>query len=82
MPLVELTGVITKPIVLMVRLFANMLAGHMIVTVFVALIFIFGQTGGVATGLAVSPRITSYNVCYTKLLRTTKKASKKLHLIC
>ncbi len=62
MPLVELTGVITKPIVLMVRLFANMLAGHMIVTVFVALIFIFGQTGGVATGLAVSPLSVLFSV--------------------
>ncbi|MDO8951417.1 MAG: F0F1 ATP synthase subunit A, partial [Draconibacterium sp.] len=31
MPIVELSGVITKPFVLMVRLFANMLAGHMIV---------------------------------------------------
>jgi F-type H+-transporting ATPase subunit a len=62
MPLVELTGVITKPIVLMVRLFANMLAGHMIVTVFVALIFIFGQTGGIAAGLAVSPLSVLFSV--------------------
>ncbi len=44
MPLVELMGVITKPFVLMVRLFANITAGHMIVLAFVSLIFIFGQT--------------------------------------
>ena len=55
MPIVELTGVITKPFVLMVRLFANMMAGHMIVTVFVSLIFIFASLFGPAVGLAASP---------------------------
>lgn len=54
MPIVELTGVITKPFVLMVRLFANMMAGHLIVTVFVSMIFIFGQKMGVEAGLGVS----------------------------
>jgi len=42
MPVVELTGVFTKPIVLMIRLFANILAGHMVAIVFFSLIFIFG----------------------------------------
>ncbi len=55
MPIVELSGVITKPFVLMVRLFANMLAGHMIVTVFVSLIFIFASLFGAGVGLAASP---------------------------
>lgn len=54
MPIVELSGVITKPFVLMIRLFANMLAGHMIVTVFVSLIFIFNSLMGVEAGLGVS----------------------------
>lgn len=54
MPIVELTGVITKPFVLMVRLFANMLAGHLIVTVFVSLIFIFTKLMGIEAGLGVS----------------------------
>lgn len=54
MPIVELTGVITKPFVLMIRLFANMLAGHLIVTVFVGLIFIFGKSFGVEAGLGIS----------------------------
>lgn len=54
MPIVELTGVITKPFVLMIRLFANMLAGHLIVTVFVSLIFIFAVKLGVGGGLGVS----------------------------
>ncbi|MDP4266664.1 MAG: F0F1 ATP synthase subunit A [Bacteroidota bacterium] len=42
MPIVEIMGVFTKPFVLMVRLFANMLAGHIIVLGFMSLIFIFG----------------------------------------
>ena len=42
MPVVEIAGVFIKPTVLMIRLFANILAGHMIAMVFMALIFIFG----------------------------------------
>jgi F-type H+-transporting ATPase subunit a len=41
MPLVELIGVIAKPFALMVRLFANITAGHIIVLSLVSLIFIF-----------------------------------------
>ncbi len=62
MPIVELAGVITKPFVLMIRLFANMLAGHMIVTVFVSLIFIFGSLMGVAAGFAISPVSIAFSV--------------------
>ncbi|MDE5419843.1 F0F1 ATP synthase subunit A [Labilibaculum sp. DW002] len=43
MPLVELMGMMTKPFVLMVRLFANITAGHIIVLSFISLIFIFGE---------------------------------------
>ena len=42
MPIVEIIGVITKPFVLMVRLFANITAGHIIALGFISLIFIFG----------------------------------------
>jgi F-type H+-transporting ATPase subunit a len=41
MPLIEIIGVITKPISLMIRLFANMLAGHIMILVLIGLIFIF-----------------------------------------
>lgn len=37
---VELLGIITKPFALMIRLFANMTAGHIIVMALIALIFI------------------------------------------
>jgi F-type H+-transporting ATPase subunit a len=62
MPIVELSGVITKPFVLMVRLFANMLAGHMIVTVFVSLIFIFNSLMGAEAGLGVSVVSIAFSV--------------------
>ncbi len=42
MPLVELIGVFTKPFVLMIRLFANMTAGHAIALGFYSLIFTLG----------------------------------------
>jgi len=42
MPIVETIGVITKPFVLMIRLFANMMAGHIVALGFFCLIFIFG----------------------------------------
>jgi len=42
-PIIELMGIITKPFVLMVRLFANITAGHIIILGFISLIFIFGN---------------------------------------
>ncbi|MBI9036921.1 MAG: F0F1 ATP synthase subunit A [Bacteroidales bacterium] len=54
MPVVELIGVFTKPFVLMVRLFANITAGHIIVLGFVSLIFIFGNINiGLGYGISV-----------------------------
>jgi F-type H+-transporting ATPase subunit a len=53
MPVVEIIGIITKPFVLMIRLFANITAGHIIVLGFVSLIFIFGAISA-ALGLGVS----------------------------
>ncbi|MCX6244474.1 MAG: F0F1 ATP synthase subunit A [Bacteroidetes bacterium] len=52
MPIVEFIGIITKPFVLMVRLFANMTAGHIIILGFISIIFIFGQMS-TALGLGV-----------------------------
>lgn len=54
MPIVELMGVFTKPFVLMVRLFANITAGHIIVLGFMSLIFIFGNINtGIGYGVSV-----------------------------
>lgn len=54
LPIIEIIGMLTKPFVLMVRLFANMTAGHIIVLGFYSLIFIFGNMEA-WIGLAVSP---------------------------
>lgn len=62
MPFLEIIGMLTKPFVLMVRLFANMLAGHLIVAVFVSLIFIFGSLLGPAAGYGVSPVAVAFSV--------------------
>lgn len=54
MPIIEVFGMFTKPAALTVRLFANMMGGHMIVIVLTLLIFIFAKMGmGVASGTAV-----------------------------
>lgn len=54
MPLIEVVGVFTKPFVLMIRLFANMTAGHVIILAFVVIIFIISNLFGTAVGGAVS----------------------------
>lgn len=54
MPIVEIIGVVTKPFILMVRLFANISAGHIIILGFIGLIFIFGQINvGIGYGASV-----------------------------
>jgi F-type H+-transporting ATPase subunit a len=45
---IEILGVLLKPFVLMLRLFANITAGHIIILGFFSLIFIFGQKNLVA----------------------------------
>lgn len=54
MPVVELMGVISKPIVLTLRLFANITAGHIIILAFFSLIFIFSQMNlGLGYGVSI-----------------------------
>jgi F-type H+-transporting ATPase subunit a len=47
---VEILSIFTKPFALIIRLFANMLAGHIIIICLVSLIFIFGH---MSTGVGV-----------------------------
>jgi F-type H+-transporting ATPase subunit a len=55
MPVVELMGALTKPVVLTLRLFANITAGHIIVLAFIGLIFIFGESStGVGLGVSIA----------------------------
>lgn len=51
---IEILGVFSKPLVLMLRLFANITAGHIIILSFTSLIFIFAQANGIGAGYGVS----------------------------
>jgi F-type H+-transporting ATPase subunit a len=51
---VEILGKIAKPFALMVRLFANMMAGHTLVLSLLGLIFMFATAGLVVHGVAVA----------------------------
>ena len=61
---VEILGIFIKPFTLMLRLFANITAGHIVVLSFVGLIFIFGKMGrsigGAAAGLVMSVPLTIF----------------------
>ncbi|HEY8387493.1 MAG TPA: F0F1 ATP synthase subunit A [Parasegetibacter sp.] len=58
---VELMGVFIKPAALMIRLFANMTAGHIVILSFVSLIFIFGQMS-TGVGWGFSPVSIAFSV--------------------
>ncbi|MGM9804527.1 MAG: F0F1 ATP synthase subunit A [Muribaculaceae bacterium] len=60
MQAIEVFGMFTKPAALCVRLFANMMGGHMIVIVLTLLIFIFASFGPVVTG-----GITAFSVLFS-----------------
>lgn len=51
---VEILSIFTKPFALIIRLFANMLAGHIIIICLVSLIFIFGNLS-TGVGIGFSP---------------------------
>ncbi len=66
MPIIEIVGMFTKPCVLMVRLFANILAGHIIALGFFSLIFIFGEMK-MMMGYVVSPLTIAFTIFMTFL---------------
>lgn len=53
MPVIELFGVFTKPFALMIRLFANMMAGHAVILSFTCVIFL-GWSMGVGFGIGLN----------------------------
>ena len=63
---IEVLGIFLKPFVLMVRLFANMLAGHMVILSFISLIFIFGEINQ-WLGLGVSVLSIAFSVFVSML---------------
>lgn len=52
-PVIEVVGIFTKPFALMVRLFANMMAGHAIILSFTCVIFL-GWTMGTGMGVGLN----------------------------
>lgn len=50
---VEIIGLFIKPITLMLRLFANITAGHMVIVIFISLIFMLGK-GAMGPSLGIS----------------------------
>lgn len=66
---IELIGVFLKPIVLMVRLFANITAGHITILAFICLIFIMGQVSPAAGyGMSVVSILLSMVMFFLELL--------------
>lgn len=51
---IELIGLVTKSFALCVRLFANMIGGHIVILSFICFIFIFGSLGAIY-GFGVAP---------------------------
>ncbi len=53
---VEVMSMFIKPMTLMLRLFANVVAGHIVLVIFIGLIFVFGKSGqsaGAAYGTSI-----------------------------
>ena len=68
---IEIFGIFTKPAALMIRLFANITAGHIIIASLVSLIFVASNNGeNLVAGLAVAPLSVLFVlfVCLIELL--------------
>jgi len=63
---VEILGMFLKPFVLMIRLFANITAGHIIALSFFSLIFVFGETS-TGAGLGVGIFSLAFTIFMTML---------------
>lgn len=59
---VEIVGVFMKPLSLMIRLFANITAGHIIILSLLGLIFMANTMGGMMTSLAISPVVLFFTL--------------------
>ncbi len=60
MPIIEVVGLFTKPFALMIRLFANIMAGHAIVLGLTSLIFV-----SVSLGVTINASMTVASVLFT-----------------
>ena len=58
---VELVGLLTKHCALMIRLWANMTGGHLILAIFLGFIFMFGALLGLAGGLGLAVPMVAFS---------------------
>ncbi|MCB9313166.1 MAG: F0F1 ATP synthase subunit A [Lewinellaceae bacterium] len=65
---IELAGLFIKPFTLLIRLFANITAGHTIILSLVCLIFIFGDVGQNVGGASVGAVVATLFVAFMNLL--------------
>ena len=65
---IELAGLIIKPFTLLIRLFANITAGHTIILSLVCLIFIFGDMGKNVGGATIGAVVATLFVAFMNLL--------------
>jgi F-type H+-transporting ATPase subunit a len=72
----ELLSMLVKPFALCVRLFANMMAGHVVILAFISLIFIFGEAYSAPVAWATSPVAVGFAlfVHFLELLVSTVQA--------
>lgn len=59
---VEIVGVFMKPLSLMIRLFANITAGHIIILSLLGLIFMANHMGGAMTSVSISPVVLFFTL--------------------
>ena len=59
---VEIVGIFVKPFALMIRLFANMTGGHMVVLSFMGLLFLMANLAGATASYAASPLLVGFAV--------------------
>lgn len=59
---VEIVGLFMKPLSLMIRLFANITAGHIIILSLLGLIFMANNMGGAMTSVAISPVVLFFTL--------------------
>ncbi|MBI4802575.1 MAG: F0F1 ATP synthase subunit A [Elusimicrobia bacterium] len=64
---IELIGMLTKSFALCIRLFANMIAGHIVILSFIGLIFMFGAVSP-ALGLGVTAPLAVLLILFVSLL--------------
>lgn len=59
---VEIVGVFMKPLSLMIRLFANITAGHIIILSLLGLIFMANNMAGMMTSVSISPVVLAFTL--------------------